>query len=198
MISLNIQKISLSKLDEVVNIHSIALPDDVLTNLGKTLLSRYYKSAIEDHSQLIIGCSSDGNLLGYCLISKRDLGLMRLFFSFHGLSTLLALMLSRPHLFYSGLKQAIRITQLKANTAEISFIAVLPEYQGIGIGKAMIDYAVQVCRGKKIEFLQTKTANRRLRNYYIKKHFAEEVDRYDVCGKVYSVLKWSTLLIDSR
>ncbi len=198
MISLYIKKISINELSDVVNIHSAALPDDVLPSLGKTLLTKFYQSAIEDCSQRIFGGFSDGRLLGYCLISKRHLGLMKLFFSFQGLCSLSALLLSRPQLFYSGLKQAMRTLPLKSDTAEIAFFVVSPAHQGGGIGKAMLDYAVQVCREEKVTFLQTKTANQTLRNYYMKKYFAEEVDRYSVCGKIYSVLKWPTLPTDYR
>ena len=189
---LNIRKISLDDLNDVVKIHSMALPDDVLPNLGITLLDRYYKSVVDDKSQLIVGSWHDGHLLGYCLTSKKDITLTKLFSSVTGLLSLTTLMLSRPGLFYSGLKQAMKTSPLETDEAEIAFIAVSPKHQGNGVGKAMIAYAVQVCREEGIAFLKTKTSNKALRNYYLRNYLAQEIDSYAICGKNYSVLKWST------
>lgn len=194
MTEIRIEKIKINVLDELVNIHSAALPEDVLPSMGKTLLINYYKNAITDPSQLIIGGWSDGNLLGFCLISQKHLGLLNIFMSIHGIYCMLATMLLRPRLFYSGLIQSMKSLSLKKNTAEIAFIAVLPSHHGNGIGKLILDYGIQICRESNVEFVQTKTSNKKLRNYYVKKYFAEEIDNFVISGTEYSVLKWSIKL----
>lgn len=187
-----ITKLSAGELDDVVKIHMVALPDDVLPKLGKQTLINYYESVLADKSQHLFGVVSDKRVLGFCLVSIGRIGLWRLFCSFRGLFSLVTLMACHPRIFYSGVKQAMRTLPLDTGAAEISFIAVAPACQGMGLGKSLLDYAIQICKDEKVATMQTKTSNQQLRDFYLHEYGAVEVDGYAVDGKRYSLLRWST------
>lgn len=189
---LKIKEISSFQLTRVINIHAQALSDDVLPNLGKKILQSFYESTIHDESQRLFGAFLSDELLGFFLISKSSAGIGKIILSRKGAIEVIKLMIFKPKIFYIGLMQAFRKLNVVDDSAEISFIAVSPNYQGQGIGKKMLIYANQWCFERGILFLQTKTANQSLREFYIKNFFAEELVQYRLLGRNYSELKWST------
>ena len=194
MVNQEIKKLSAFELDDVVKIHMAALPEDALPNLGKQTLNAYYESVLSDNSQYLFGVISEKRVLGFCLVSIGRIGLGRLFCSLRGLFSLTFLIVRHPRIFYSGVKQAMKTLPLDTGAAEISFIAVDPECQGVGLGKSLLDYAIQICKDEKVATVQTKTSNQRLRNFYLREYGAVEVDSCAVGGKLYSLLRWSTNL----
>ncbi len=190
--NLTIKEISNSELAEVVNIHVHALPEDVLPSLGKNILTKYYNNIINDRSQKLFGVYLTGKMMGFCLVSTSRAGIGAVIATKQGLIAVIKLMLFKPKIFYIGLMQAFKRFETVDDAAEISFIAVSPNYQGQGAGKEMLIYANKWCRESGITFIQTKTANQSLRSFYLKKFSAEEVRKYRLVDRCYSELKWST------
>lgn len=182
----------LSAIDQVLKIHIMALPDDVLPNLGPEALLNYYKRVFADESQILLGAIENDQIVGFCQISMQQVNLLTNVWSFRTLLGLVNLAIRHPQIFYSGVKQFIKSTAVDESTAEISFIAVKPEYQGNGLGRALLDYANQLCVNKKLFSMQTKTANQQLKKFYIREFQAKELYSFDVGRKKYSLLKWST------
>lgn len=189
---LKIKEISSSQLSRVINIHAQALSEDVLPSLGNKILQSFYESTILDKSQRLFGAFLADELLGFFLISKSSAGIGKIIVSRNGAIEVIKLIIFKPKIFYIGLMQAFRKLKVIDDSAEISFIAVSPNYQGQGIGRKMLIYANQWCCERGILFIQTKTANQSLREFYMKNFFAEEVVRYRLLGRNYSELKWST------
>jgi ribosomal protein S18 acetylase RimI-like enzyme len=187
-----IKKITFVELDEVVNIHAESLPDDVLPSLGGKVLRRYYEEILSDKTQMLFGVFMENQLLGFCLISTAKTGLAKAILNLHGVFAVLHLILSQPSKFCLAVRQALKRKELQGDSAEISFIAVKPEYQGMSVGRDLIGYGTEWCFDQGIKFLQTKTANDKLRNFYVKKYSAEIVNRYVLCGRDYSEVKWPT------
>lgn len=187
-----IKTISKLELDRIVTIHIEALPDDVLPNLGGKILNNYYREILLDGTQELFGVFSAKDVLGFCLISTAHVGLSNVMISAQGVGALIRLILTRPQILYSGVIQALKRREISEGVAEISFIAVSPKYQGRAIGSDMLDYANQWCRERRIAFLQTKTANQLLRDFYVRVYRAEEIGGYDLLGRHYSELKWAT------
>jgi len=188
-----LKKITDCDLSEVVNIHIESLPNDILPSLGINVLNKYYKKVISDETQFIFGAYSGNELLGFCLISNRPVGLFSAVFNVDGLIALLRLALLRPDKFYLGVMQAIKKENINRDAAEISFIAVSPRHQGKSIGRSMITCGTQWCFKKGIKYLQTKTANEWLLDYYIKEYAAEVLSDYYLCGRHYSEVRWAAL-----
>lgn len=189
----SINKIAVSDLTEVVNIHIQALPNDVLPSLGENVLNKYYKKALSDETQVIFGAYHQSKLLGFCLVSTRPISLVSVVFNIDGLVALLKLALIKPREFYLGIMQAVKKEDFSQEVAEISFIAVSPKYQGKSIGRDLIGFATQWGFNEGIKYFQTKTANELLLTYYIKEYAAEVLSSYNLCGKHYSEVRWVTL-----
>lgn len=185
-----LKKIAADELEDIVTIHISALPNDVLPRMGKKALTNFYWGMYCDKSQHLFGVLLEKKIRGFCLLSIGQIGMGRKFFSFTGLISMALLMFNEPSIFYSGIRQAIYSAPLKNDGAEISFIVVSPSYQGLGIGRLLIDYAVQLCREQKIATIQTKTSNLQLRDFYINEYNAVEINRYSINKRIYSTLKW--------
>lgn len=195
---LTIIKIKNSQINEVADIHLAALPNDVLPNLGRNFLLSYYKSIIDDKSQKLFGAVLNESLVGFCLISSGNARLGKLIFNAKGILALLRLLITRPLIFYSAMLQALKKNKIDENTAELSFIAVLPHFQGNNIGTDLLNHANKWCSDSDISFLQTKTANKALRMFYIKNYQALEIQSFKINNNEYSELKWVTSLSSAK
>jgi len=177
-------------LEDVVATHRAALPDDVLPTLGIEVLRIYYTQALADGSQYLFGVEVEGKIVGFCLLSVGHVGLLQMFRDFKVILALLRLAILHPWVLYNALMQTLYGLPLEDGTAEISFIAVSPEAQGASHGTAMLGHAAQYCCQHGIAYIRTKTANEKLRDYYVRQHGAQELRSFDVFGKHYSVLHW--------
>jgi GNAT superfamily N-acetyltransferase len=187
-----IHDICSSRVADVAKIHLLALPDDVLPNLGSELLNKYYEQVANDCSYKLFGAFLACDLSGFCLLSTERAGFGSLFRSKIGLEQLIKLLFRKPKILCIGILQALAKSNVTADCAEIAFIAVSPEFQGIGIGREMLDHAKEWCNHRNISFLQTKTANQSLRQFYMKRFSAHEIRRYQMLGRCYSELRWPT------
>lgn len=188
-----VKKISCSDLTTVVDIHAKSLPDDVLPSLGLNVLKKYYERITKNKDQIIFGAFLENQLLGFCLISKKPASFFQAVFNLDGLIGLCRLALLQPKKLFLGFKQALRKETIDQDTAEIAFIAVSPENQGRSIGRQLIRYGVQWCFDNGIKYLQTKTANELLLEYYVRDQSAQIFSSYDLCGRRYSEVKWEAL-----
>lgn len=188
-----IRKISVDECKKVVDIHLESLPEDVLPSLGRNVLKKYYEKVVSDKAQMIFGAFSDDQLLGFCLLSSKPVGLFRLFLNLDGLLALSRFALLRPKSFFLAIMQSLKKENIGQDAAEISFIAVLPKYQGKSIGRGLISYGVQWCFKRGIKYVQTKTANEFLLSYYVREYSAEILSSYDLFGRHYSEVRWAAL-----
>lgn len=193
MVNWAIRKITNSELKKIVDVHIESLPDDVLPCLGLNVLREYYKKIISDKTQVILGAVSENQLLGFIQISIKPINFYEMFFNMDGLIAIFRMALFQPGKFYLGVMQALKKQGINKDSAEISIIAILPKYQGKSIGRYLIHYAGQLCFSRNIKYLQTKTANELLLAYYIREHSAELLSSYELQGRRYSEVKWTTL-----
>jgi ribosomal protein S18 acetylase RimI-like enzyme len=183
-----IKLVNASKCKELVNIHLLALPDDVLTSFGKKILKHFYKKIFFDNNQKILGFSINNKLVGFVIISRKKINLNiplkkllpRLFY-------LLFFNFSK---IYSGLVQLINRYSISQDSLEISYLAVLPKFQGKGIGNSLIKN-ISDYRFSKVKYIVTKTNNERLKNFYIKKYNAKILSSFFSLKK-YSIVRWKT------
>jgi len=177
---------------DIVRVHITAMSDDVLPSLGKSTLARYYNRALLHHSSSemsMIGAYKDQALIGFCQVSLQPVSFRRII-KFDTFSCILYLAVARPGIFLNGIIQSLRMIRLDGDTAEIAFIAVMPDFQSCGIGKKLISEAMKICSGWGVRWILTKTANSRLREYYISKLNAKTIKQIRGFGVAYHILKW--------
>lgn len=190
--NLQIKIIEQSDIDAVVKIHLRALPNDVLPNLGGKILQAYYSNILLDEQNILFGAKVSGRLVGFCLVSTINNGLINFLMSRHGIFALVRLFVLKPYVFISGCLQAYNKNNIFEECAEIVYIAVDPRHHRRGIGFKMILHASKLVSQRGCSYLQTKTANRDLKKFYVEKLDAKEIKAYRVMGNDYSVLKWHT------
>jgi ribosomal protein S18 acetylase RimI-like enzyme len=191
---LRINELSHAELDKVVKIHIDALKEDVLPQLGREVLRKYYENVVSDQTQKLFGVFAGADLLGFCLISTSHSGLCRVILSKQGASSVIKLALNKPKVLLAGFLQTWKKKTIHEGVAEISFIAVSPLYQSIGVGKSMLKHVSQWCFDNDIRFLRTKTSNQFLQQFYVQTFRAEELVKYKLGDKTYWELRWATNL----
>ena len=187
-----IKKLSISHAVDVVEIHSRAMPDDVLPCFGHKFLCGYYRRVLHETNAELFGVIYFDKVIGFCLVSSTSSGLMNIILSKQGIFQLGKLILTKPKFFILGLIQALKRSKCSENSAEILFLAVDPRYQKKGFGSALLSHVNKWCKHNGFLFLQTKTSNQLLQNYYLNKFEAVLTKRYNLFGRNYFELKWST------
>jgi len=178
-----------ANIENVVAIHCAALPNDILPNLGKKIIRKYYKNIMSDDSQLLIGAFINKELRGFVQFSRDSFGVAKFVDGFNTIATLIRAAIIRPNIFYAGCMQMFKAKRIEG-AAEISFIAVLPEQQGKGIGSKLLGFITEYGLSSNIETISTKTANKELRDFYIKKYGAKEIYHFSVGKNTYYQLIW--------
>ena len=190
--NLSIRDAQLSELDLIVKLHISSMPTDFLSNLGVGTLRRYYLSFMStkfSQSAQLIGAYDAGLLVGFCHITfcpisfRKAVSLDTCFF-------LVFLLFSKPKVFLNGFIQLFHLIKLDDFTAEISFIAVAPSYQGHGIGQKLIAASMFACRANNFDAISTKTANKRLSSFYQRHFQAKIIKSFAILGRNYDVLRW--------
>jgi ribosomal protein S18 acetylase RimI-like enzyme len=176
-------------IEKICAIHLDALPEDVLPRLGKSFVENFYRIILTERDQLVIGYRVEKKIVGFILLSKQPITIFPKFISFRLFISLLKLSFLRPKTLVSAIVQWFKRTPMTSDVAEISYFAVLPEFQGRGIGMELIK-SLNEFVGPEIKFIQTKTSNINLRNYYISRIGAEIVHSFKALDRDFSVLEW--------
>lgn len=190
----SVRAIKLHEIAAVVGIHMAALPDDVLPNLGRETLTRYYKRALSSSNNkkvYMVGAFKGQILIGFCQIAFKPVSLFNII-KIDTIFRIIFLVLSRPGVFLNGLIQYLMTIDLDEKSAELAFIAILPSYQSAGVGKRLILEAKVISAEQGKEWIVTKTANKRLSEYYINRLHARKIKSFRGVGVIYNILKWSS------
>ena len=180
-----------SNLEDIISIHLASLPNDTFSQFGRGIIEKYYKNTIKDPQQTLIGVRLGGGICGFSLLTRRQIGLGGLFFNWDTQFKLIRILLTQPKYFINGILHKLNSVPIKKNYAEIAFIAVLPEYQNQGFGKLLIRHLMDLSKKQSITHLMTKTSNKFLKNYYIKKYNAEIVKKFKINNSEFSYLVWA-------
>lgn len=190
-----IKKINRVHINDVICIHTSALADDFLPNLGKNFLIDYYTNVLkiqDDGKTLMKGYFKSGELVGFFQLSFPPI-------SFHKLITykvifpLIHLFFNKPYIFRKGFLQLLNGVALDEKSTEISYLAVSPVWQGKGLGKLLIKDIIKEALFAKKEFIITKTSNKNLSEYYKREFNAKCIKSFMIKGMKYEFLKWKAL-----
>lgn len=179
-----------SSIPDIIMIHRASLPEDVLPALGTSFLSDYYRLVFSNGFQSLFGCYINKKLVGFCQLSLKPIGLIQIAFRPRNILRIIALAFSNTRLFLSGILQILNSKSAQSRVAEIAFIAVLPEFQGKGIGSALINFANMHARDHEMGKVCTKTSNPLMKGIYLSKYSAEVTSSFKIMGKEYFLLDW--------
>jgi GNAT superfamily N-acetyltransferase len=164
-------------IDHVMRIHLRAFPDFFLTLLGPRFLREFYRAFLNDETSIAFAAEDEsGNVVGVVVGTGQPVGffrrlLIRRWWAF-GLASL-APILKNPSIG----KRIFRALAYRGDPpsrpgyALLSSIAVAPDTQGIGLGKALLDVWIKEakkrsCRGAYLttDALHNDTVNSFYRN----------------------------------
>lgn len=124
---------------QIASIHSSVLQNSFLTSLGDKFLLSLYKSLLKEKNSFTIVATEDKKIIGYatCSIKLNSLAVGTVFRIW---KDILTLPIKKPRLipklgqvlFYPSFRK-------KEPVPEIFFLAVIPKYQGKGIGLKLVN-----------------------------------------------------------
>lgn len=139
-------KLSLDNVDGIVYIHNVAFKGFFLTSLGSDFLKTYYSSCLKSKSTIALGITDDHeNILGFAMGTIKSSGyhkdiLLRNFFPLF--FSLFKLFIPNPRMLLRLFLNLSKSPSKKdrGDYAELLSIAVLPQSEGSGIGKLMLNH----------------------------------------------------------
>lgn len=142
---MEIRTIHKEEIANVVAIHCSAFRDFFLTELGQDFLTTYYDAFRKNDRTVLIGCFDHNRLLGFAAGVYLSAG----FNTYLVKTNLLPFMLQGIKIVFSKPSSIIRLIKNfkkvdktivdKGLYAELFSIAVLPNQQGLGIGKQLVE-----------------------------------------------------------
>ena len=171
-----ITKLSKTKIEQVVDVHLKSFSGFFLTFLGRRFLTLFYRGVIREPTGIALVYLENSKVVGFVVGMMNPSGfyarlLRRDWFRF-GMASIPAV-LKKPKSVFRLLRALSRpsTTPKDPKVAELSSIAVLPEYQGKGIGKSLVNAFIQEVkkRGGKFIYLTTDACNNETVNRFYQK-----------------------------
>lgn len=169
-------------LDQIVEVHLVAFKGFFLTLMGKLFVREYYVAVASfPGSIFLVAQDPMGRLLGF-IAGFREPTAFYLHYKRHRFRLILialAALVRRPSLLGRIIGNAIRVvfgrgTHITTHLGEIeiSSFAVLPEYQGQGIGGLLLESFIASARGSHAIsiYLTTDTVENQRVNVFYQKH----------------------------
>jgi ribosomal protein S18 acetylase RimI-like enzyme len=205
----HIRKIEYNDLPQVAGIHLAAFKTSALTNLGQETTCRYYDWLLSGpHRAIAIGCERQGSLVGFCFAGHYRgalAGFLRKNRAFLAWKLITHPWLLSNPIFADRFRLGWKITFLQFRKASplqpvlvpqsnstsgseryfgVLSIAVLPPCQGLGIGKALMEYAEDFgrCSGYQTIWLTVHIDNNKAIQFYECQGWQKVLDNKDWQG----------------
>ena len=133
------------EIEDIVAIHCAAFRDFFLTELGPDFLTTYYEAFRKSDRAILVGCFENDRLLGFSAGVYVSAGFNTYLVRTNLLPFLLQglkIMIVKPSSIFRSIKNFKKVDNTiidKGLYAELFSIAVLPNQQGLGIGKQLIE-----------------------------------------------------------
>ena len=76
------------------------------------------------------------------------------------------------------------------NHGEIDYFVVKKKYRSVGIGKKLISLTEKIAKKNKIKNIFTKTYNKKLAQYYLKKRKGILTSKFEILNFEYFCIYW--------
>jgi GNAT superfamily N-acetyltransferase len=182
-----IRQAKVSDIDFLVEVHSKSLPRDVFVNLGRRFLTNFYQVSFYRKDLQIYVAEYQNRVSGFLVFSMGNYSILSY------LKPVMYYMIGwncikNPKLLVLIFKQLLN---LKSTTQpEIVFFAVLPEFQGKGMGTQLLNKVIYSLKRKNFKKMITKTSNKKLAIYYINNYGAKVIHHFQVLDQIYNILQW--------
>lgn len=163
-------------IEDIVEIHISSFPNFFLTFLGPNFLRIFYNRFVKDSRGICFAYLENGKIMGFVVGNidppKFYANLLKYDWFKLGVAAIPAL-LKRPKSFFRILNNTQRAYKGMPNASfivELSSIAVLPSFQGKGIGKQLVSAFIKeaAIREAKIVYLTTDAENNDVTNSFYK------------------------------
>jgi ribosomal protein S18 acetylase RimI-like enzyme len=159
--TVRISHVERSQLDSIADAHRKAFPESFLTALGTGAITRYYLWQLEGpHDSVAVAADVDGKLAGFCfagVFRGAMSGFLRKNRAYLAVRVLLRGGLIWNPEFRSriakGLRLLLRPARRKRTAAGVKVeafgilsLAVAPSFQGLGVGKQLMDTCERIAR----------------------------------------------------
>lgn len=174
---------------QIYNLHSTALPDDVMPAFGISVTKAYLNTLNSQDTGVVLTAESEGRVIGYIALRFKEFSMAGCV-GFIGILTFLGRALRRPGLLlrlFAQLRLRVKNPEL---SAEIDFFVVDPEFRGQSVGSRLVDLAETAASEKGCNSIFTKTSNERLFGYYVRAKEARLIDAYLVRSERYFSVGW--------
>lgn len=171
---------SKSNIDEIVNVHNSAFPGFFLTELGESFLKLYYDSVLKSKSGILLECSEDGKVIGFCAACTESKGfntnLIKENFSRFALEGI-RLIFTKPKALirlYNNLSKTSEEFKDNGEYAELMSIGVNNNIQSKGVGQALLHELEEILRSaciKKLSLTTDVSDNEKTLRFYSKSGF---------------------------
>jgi hypothetical protein len=191
--SIFIRAVAQADIERLIDIHVQSLPNDVLPNLGRGTIIRYYSKILElqaEQNAALFGAYGDRGLVGFCCVTRRPVEVASLI-GVDTIKNLLSMFFLRPALFFKALAQLWHAPSIPCSAFEIAYIAVEDSVRGMGVGGLLIGQCMAYGRESECKYIQTKTSNDRLCKHYLASYGGKIVNEFCVFQDVYRVIRWS-------
>ncbi len=161
MNDLNVRIATINDLDRIVTIHVIAFPGFFLTFLGPQFLKQLYKSIIDDKSGVFLVCEASSQVAGFVAGVDQPKGfylrlLKKKWWRFAMAAFLPAM--RNPSIIRRLLRAFSKHNEISTLAcASLMSIAVDPQMQGKGVGKALVDRFIQEVASRNLSYIQLTT-----------------------------------------
>jgi hypothetical protein len=176
-------------INSIVKIHQKCLPNNILTNLGKSFLIRMYCTILNNKYNTLIIARYKKKIIGFIVLNffKEN------FIKYVKISNLLIFFKNitiNPSLLLSLYYQLIHNKNYpNFNSCEISHFAVSQKYRGIGVGKKLIFKSIKIAISKNLSFIRTKTKYVNLSKFYINTFNASIIEKFCFLDKIFFIIK---------
>ena len=174
-------------------LHEEVLRVGVVSNFGCDFLKRMYVQMIASPQHHVFVAETDGQATGYVIwrfSAFSPLKIIRLRDMLHFLARACA----QPYLLFNALRLFIGFKALKPppgeHWAEVAHWGVNPYAQGLGIGTALLDRAIETARSHSATHIVTYTHKQQLLNYYRRRFNAAILSTFPLLGVTYHGVVW--------
>lgn len=137
---MKLKLLSARETPQVAKIHKLYLKEGTLAKLNESFLRDFYKSTIDEKNIFTVVASKGDEVMGFATGAVNLSSVPKTIIPKVLKSFILATLKNPPIIFKIAQMPFYPSFIRKTNSAEIFSIAVVPKYQGKGIGKLLINY----------------------------------------------------------
>ena len=169
-----VSRANLDEMSSMSRIHLLSFEIGILSHLPLDKLTNFYTGIFREQQPTVLVAKYDAEIIGFCYCIREAVSYRK--FKPSLLWSLGKSCISNPR-YLLNLGGNLQKFQSHESYLEIFSIAVLPKYQGLGVGTKLIEEVHKVCNQEGTMKVITKTHNFRLVDHYRNEYDARILSR---------------------